>query len=387
MRQAKIRTVQALLFATLFSFCHCVSAQTFTVVYDFEKDQDGEFPSGLAVDPAGNLYGTAEFGGRETSDCPGGCGLIFKIDSSGNKTTVYKLPGGDLKHPIGGIGLDHAGNLYGTTYGSDCCDYGAVFKVDLNSSRLLTSHFHGYDGQYPTTALVQDAGGKNLYGVTTDSTNSLGVVFMVDSYGMKAVLSMFMPSGDLRFPTGSVALDSGGNIYGTTLYGGYSDYGTVFKLDSGGVTTVLYRFPGVLGGANPWGPLLWDNKGNFYGITQNGGTVFGGGGGTIFKLKPDGQVTYLHRFNGLDNAGSRPNNVLIDSDGNLYGTTVWGGAHGFGTIFELKRDGTFLVLYNFREHDGQTPTSLVIDRFGSLYGTIGTGGKWGAGRVFKLTLP
>jgi uncharacterized repeat protein (TIGR03803 family) len=197
-------------------------------------------------------------------------------------------------------------------------------------------------------------------------------------------------------PQAGLIMDAQGTLYGTTVYGGAGcggqGCGTAFKV-AGDKETVLHRFKGAPDGANPSGSLLLDSKGNLYGVTSQGGR----GGGTLFKIDPNGTETVLYSFGSNGNKdGAVPKGKLItDSAGNFYGTTFEGGTHGSGTVFEVHPSGTEIVLYNFcskgSSHctDGEEPNGgLVRDVNGSLYGTtvvdLGRNGK-GGGAVFKLT--
>jgi uncharacterized repeat protein (TIGR03803 family) len=128
--------------------------------------------------------------------------------------------------------------------------------------------------------------------------------------------------------------DSKGNLYGTNAWGGRpSDAGTVFMLDAAGQETILYNFSGPEYG-NPDARLVRDSKGNLYGTTSQGGAY---GVGTVFEVAPNGQETTLYTFTGWGGGidGIYPNDLLLDSHGNLYGTTIAGGANGNGMVFKL----------------------------------------------------
>jgi uncharacterized repeat protein (TIGR03803 family) len=138
-----------------------------TVLYSFTDGADGGSPQGdaLALDAAGNLYGTTLFGG--SSNCGSGCGVVFKVDETGLETVLYSFQGGtDAYWPSGGVIRDTAGNLYGTTRWGGPSMYGAVFKVDTSGNETVLHGFSGPpDGRYPVAGLIEDAAG-NLYGAT-----------------------------------------------------------------------------------------------------------------------------------------------------------------------------------------------------------------------------
>ena len=183
-------------------------------------------------------------------------------------------------------------------------------------------------------------------------------------------------------------LDTNGNLYGTTNYGGAYGFGTVFKLTPSGTETILHNFD-VNGtdGAYPVASLVL-YKGNLYGTTVEGGTD--NIDGTVFKLTPTKKgwtETILHSFGAIGD-GSQPYCALsLDTTGNLYGTTNVGGAYSYGTVFELTPSGTEKILWSFGNgRDGANPVAGVIrDTKGNLYGTTEYGGAYGYGTVFKLT--
>ena len=332
------------------------AASTYTVLYSFTgSPTDGANPeAGVIRDTAGNLYGTTYYGGA-SSNCKQGCGTVFKVTASGTETVLHNFTGyqtGDGASPYGGLILDKAGNLYGTTYyggaSSNCGDVGcgAVFKLTPSGTETVLYSFAGYftDGAFPAAGLVRDKTG-NLYGTTNsggssvECANGCGVVFMLTPAGTETLLEVFGVTSAGQYPDASLIRDTAGNLYGTTAGGGSSNCpsgcGTVFKLPrGGGITEVLYSLAGGSFGFMPAAPLLRDAIGNVYGTTEQGGAS--GSFGTVFKLTPSGAETVLHSFAGAPTDGANPLSGLIeDSAGNFYGTTYSGGASGFGTVYKL----------------------------------------------------
>lgn len=192
-----------------------------------------------------------------------------------------------------------------------------------------------------------------------------------------SVLYNFSGGSDGGQPFAGLVIDTNGNLYGTTTIGGTLGLGAVVKVTGGGQESVLYNFAGGNDGADPEAILLMDTKGNLYGTTYNGGGSANctSGCGTIFEVDPAGNETVLYRFNGSDGANPEAG-LIMDRLGNLYGTTFNGGADGFGTVFELNKDGNESVLYSFTgAADGANPVAgLTFDREGRLYGTTSLGG-------------
>jgi uncharacterized repeat protein (TIGR03803 family) len=196
--------------------------------------------------------------------------------------------------------------------------------------------------------------------------------------------------GSLPIWSGKLISDNAGNLYGTTFEEGVNGGGTVFKLStSGGVwkNTVLYSFPvSPVDGRHPNSGLILDSAGNLYGTTQGGGSLQVG---TVYELSPNARggwtETLLYSFKG-NGDGAYPTAVVLDKSGNLYGTTSAGGQYELGTVFELTPSGgswNETTIYSFV--NAQAPNAVVLDSAGNLYGTTTYGGTNGFGTVFELS--
>ena len=200
----------------------------------------------------------------------------------------------------------------------------------------------------------------NLYGTTQDGgADHFGTVFKITPSGAETVFHSFPANSmDGAVPEAGLVMDSSGNLYGTTSSGGAHSVGTVFEVTSAGPETVLYSFTGGLDGGIPYGGLVLDSEGNLYGTTRSGGAYHGG---TVFELTPTGAETVWHSF-GHGTDGKFPYAGLVrDSNGNLYGTTMDGGTSGLGTVFQISASGTETVLYSLRVRPVRTalmPTLL-----------------------------
>jgi uncharacterized repeat protein (TIGR03803 family) len=391
MRKPK-RQVRGRLFAPLCLACllpAAAFAQTYseTVLHSFGTPPVGAHPdAGLTPNPDGSFDGTAVTGGKF------GAGVIFNIDASGHQTVLYSFTGGaDGAFPYAGVIHDPAGNLYGTTAEGGASNMGVVFKLDPAGNQTVIHSFTGKaDGADPDAGVIRDTEG-NLYGVAeSGGAKGYGVVFKIDTSGAETVLHNFTGGADGAFPTGGLARDAAGNLYGTASEGGiaelYSGVGTVFKLTPSGHLTVLHKFSGSPDGASPQGALILDSSGNIYGTTSGGGVTTNGGQGTVFMVTPSGNETVLYAFTG-GNDGAEPECGLIrDSEGNLYGTTAGGGPQSAGTVFEVTSPGHETLLFSFTFGDaGQYPEgSLVRDSAGNLVGTASYGGPGNVGVIFEL---
>jgi uncharacterized repeat protein (TIGR03803 family) len=283
---------------------------------------------------------------------------------------------------------------------------GTIPSVEAQTFTVLHS-FAGYptDGAGPGAELLMDASGT-LFGTTTFGGNvnltycddagytGCGTVFELDTNGVETVLHNFTgPDG--ANPNATLVMDSQGNLYGTTTYGGGAGCsgngivgcGVVFEL-IGGKETVLHRFAGGADGAFPPAGVIMDGSEALYGTTNAGGAV---GGGVAFKLIGK-KETVLHSFTGGKDGNYLTSGLLIDPMGNLYGTDVFGGdincdyPNGCGVVFKLTGK-QLTVLHSFKgPPDGASPeASLIMDPGGNLYGTTRDGGEsYNAGTVFEL---
>jgi uncharacterized repeat protein (TIGR03803 family) len=248
----------------------------------------------------------------------------------------------------------------------------------------LLYSFHYATGEYPLAAMIVDSDG-NLYGTTQNGGDrDLGTVFEISNAGQEIVLHSFKAAPDGRFPIASLVRDSAGNLYGTTSQGGAYGFGTVFEVDAAGKESVLYSFTGKGDdGRYPAAGLLLDEDGNLYGTTEEGGDA---NFGTVFKLAAGGSETVIHSFKGFPKDGEYPVAGLIRDDaGNLYGTTELGGFFNNGTIFKIHPTGAENLVFSFRGNrgGGYPFAGVVRDDEGNFYGTAAYGG-FGIGTVCKV---
>jgi uncharacterized repeat protein (TIGR03803 family) len=310
---------------------------TETVMYSFTGGADGSVPmAGLILDPEGNLYGTTQNGGASGTGGASGAGVVFELNAMGTETVLYNFTGGaDGGNPEAGLLRDREGNLYGTTERGGASSAGIVFKVDATGQQTVLYAFTGgTDGGYPLAGLVGDSEG-NLYGTTSGGGAGAGVVFELDSNGAETVLYRFTGGADGGSPFAGLVRDSAGNLYGTTSAYGQSTgfgYGVVFKLDTAGTETVLHAFTGGDDGALPYAGVIRDSAGNLYGTTYQGGKT---NCGVVFKVDSAGTESVLHMFTGKAGGRNPAAGLLLNSKGDLYGTTVYGGTADNGVVFRL----------------------------------------------------
>ena len=299
----------------------------------------------------------------------------------------YHFQGGtDGSYPVTGVTLDQEDNIYGTTsqgcgtlfrtrlsYGGSKLETLYTFQGGNDGCNLASSMVFGPDGVlYGTTAQGGVAGGGTVYGLAPQPTvckNALCPWVETVKYSFQGGADGYTPGG------GQVAFDPAGNLYDSVLSGGAYGNGAIYKLTRSGVgwaKTSVYDFQGGTDGSNPNGGVILDAQGNLYGTTINGGAY---GYGTVFELVPVGggwTETILHNFTSVD--GTYPAaGLAMDSSGNLYGATPSGGTLGGGTVFMLAPSGgswTFTVAYDFDPNiDGAGPSSTLGMGNGWLFGT------------------
>jgi uncharacterized repeat protein (TIGR03803 family) len=258
--------------------------------------------------------------------------------------------------------------------------------------------FGGSDGDHPAAALVQSSDG-NFYGTTLQGgASDRGTMFRISPSGTLTNLHSFGAS-EVTLPVAGLVRGGDGSFYGTTPSGGNrklnfgNGYGAVFRINPRGGLTILHSFSGSEG-TRPLGGLAQGTDGNFYGTTSQGGasTNCYDGCGTVFRISPSGDMTNLYSFSGRDGADPYAG-LVLGSDGQFYGTTAAGGAStnclsGCGSVFRISASGAFTNLYSFSGGDGAQPyAGLVRGSDGNFYGTTLQGGTSGQGTVFKLAVP
>jgi len=287
----------------------------------------------VLLDDSGNIYGTTQYGGG-SRNCPffNGCGTVFKINAAGKETVLYSFTGrSDGCYPNQGVIKDTAGNLYGTTYGCSS-SRGTIFKINSAGDFTVLHTFAGSpaDGSGPAFGQLTMDNSGSLYGVTTaGGASNAGVVYKVSETGDLRVLHSFAGGSDGCEPLGSL-LWASGTLYGTASGCGASNGGTIWEINGEGKETVLHQFDGgTSDGCGPDGGVVLDSKGNLYGTTTSCGA---NDQGALYQLSASGRITLLHSFG--KPAGLYPHGeVLLTTEGALFGTTLYGGpgpCEGFG---------------------------------------------------------
>jgi uncharacterized repeat protein (TIGR03803 family) len=302
-------------------------------------------------------------------------------------STLAQFGVAELGHPRGKLAVDAEGNLYGATGDGGASGYGTLFEIAHGSGAATTlASFDGTNGSTPTTGVTMDSHG-NLFGTTeAGGASGSGTVFELvqGSHFITALASFtgpfapFAAAGAARPTT-----DAAGNLFGTTSAGGPDHDGTIFEVaHNSGTITTLASFNGT-NGAYPTSGVVVDNDGNLFGTTGDGGSY---GNGTVFELAHGSStISALASFNSSTN-GYDPEGVILDGGGNLYGATYTGGANDCGNIFEVARNSSAItVLASFNITNGANPLDLVRDGDGNLYGVTEWGGANNRGTLFELS--
>jgi uncharacterized repeat protein (TIGR03803 family) len=398
----------AVLMLVLLMTANPVGAQTsqFKVLHNFTRGSDGAYPSALAVDNSGNLFGTTTQGGDISACSTSGCGNVFELSQLnghwGERVLMDFITQEGLPQPVGPMVVDAKGNVYGTTVqgGDPSCNCGEVFQLTKGGGVWTFNVLHTFlggptDGQNPVSGLVQDSAG-NIYGATGQGgMYGPGSIFELSPAAgggwTFSIIHSFGLAGDGGDPYGPISIDASGNLYGTTTGGGFFGYGMAFKfaLSNGTWTeSTLYNFTLDFGMFPQQDGVVLGPDGNLYGAT-----IFGGefSLGTIYQLSPATGLwnrTVLHTFSGND--GAYPyGGLTVDTTGALYGTASFGGLHGYGTLYKLVKgvrgQWNEATLHNFAGTDGAQPASgVVLDRSGNLYGVATNGGTNSVGTAFEL---
>ena len=425
--------LKILMFAAALTLATQLSAQTFSVLYDFTNSIGGSYYAKNSLILSGNtLYGTTSDGGIA------GYGTVFKVNSDGTDFTnlhsftalngsSYPYTNCDGALPDNGLVL--SGNiLYGTTASGGTNGNGTIFLVNTDGSNFSLIHTFSPYTSYPVSGANTEGqspagltlSGDKLYGTMRfGGTNGEGTVFSVNTDGTDfTILHTFSATSSSSSNSYAVALYTnsdgaepsagvvvlGNTIYGTTGIGGTGGtngstilgFGTIFSMGTDGDHfTVLHNFETGYVAPNFNGELILSHN-TLYGTMLNGSTNVGDpAAGVVFSINTNGDnFTILHAFNGSD--GAYPGVDLFLSGDNLYGATEGGGGSGSGTIFAVNTNGSgFTNLYSFMatvnngnnaytNSDGYGPAGGLILFGNALYGMTTGGGSSGYGTIFAL---
>jgi uncharacterized repeat protein (TIGR03803 family) len=372
-------------------------AQTFNVIYSFNQNSIGAQPNaGVTLDRNGNIYGTAYFYGLGY----GTVYKLTNRNGVWMPTVLYEFQGGDDgANPASRVVFGPDGALYGTTSmggGSGCESHGCgtVFRLAPPASACKTSlclwtetvlyrFTNGADGAVPEYGdLIFDSAGS-IYGTTSGSNVSLGSVYKLTKSGgtwTETTLYTFQGGSDGFFPLGGVVFDHAGNLYGSMETG-------IFELspsDGGWTESVIHTFDGMNEGFSSEAGVVFDSAGNLYGSADIEGP---NGDGSIFEMTLSGGSWNLNIIH--DGGNLVGTNLNFDAAGNLYGARISGRGDD-GEAFKMSLvDGswTYTLLHTFSGgNQGDSPyEGMVMDANGNLWGTTEGGGEHNYGIVYEIT--
>lgn len=359
-------------------------AQTFTVLHAF--DREGYPLSGLTMDAHGNLYGAT-------------AAIVYKLahrDSGWIFSHLYCCGSYIMARPL--IGAD--GSLYVADSEGGPQNSGRIFNlrppanfcasVDCPwDAEALHTFDGGADGGVPSTITFDSAG--DIYGTTEEGGTGVGVVYkLTPSQGSWtfSLITDFFGTG-IEYPTDGVAIDQDGNLYGTAL----TNWGKIFEVTNLGEVQTLFTFSCCQEGINPISALTLDSSGNLYGTTLAYGPD--GNAGTAYELSPSNggwTLNTLQGFGGntLNDISAGTDSLLMDAQGNLYGTNPV--ANGYGVVYKLTPSANGWIYTDLHDFtggdDGCYPwDGLAMDSSGNLYGTTYSCGQYGqdGGTLWEIT--
>lgn len=348
--------------------------QSVTLLYSFNGSNSSQGPEFVTPEQGkdGKLYGTT-------------VGSVFRISTDGAGGQIFAFDGTNGAQPFGGVTLATDGNFYGTTSFGGTDNDGVLFKISSSGEYTILHDFTGgADGLLPSAAPMLATDG-NLYGTTLYGQGVTGATIYKYSAqtGLTALYTLDEQQGSSVLT--SLMQASDGNLYGTAYAGGTNNCGAVFALSTSGILLNDFSFPCAPGPESSAGALLQAADGNFYGTTERGGKK---GDGTIFRINSKGVMSVLYSFGGPPADGQYPDGGLVlATDGNYYGSTSKGGGHGFGTLYKFSPTTGYQLLYSFTSAVGELEFgSLLQHTNGKLYGTAFEGGKQNLGSIYSLDL-
>ncbi len=344
----------------------------------------GMFPASRLVDGGdGNLYGVTTQGGT------GNKGVIFRVSTDGSVATLAHVSSfGSGSDVVGGLTLGNDGKLYGTASRGGNFFGGTLFRVSLSGMGETIHHFASSRGGYRPQTTLTKAGSGIMYGTCSDTAN-------IYQLSLDGIVSQFksLTGGGIRYPDGDLAILSDGSLMAVCAEGGASGVGGIYLLPPNGAPEFVHEFVNHenFGGERPVGGLASHPNGVLFGTTYEGGQ---NGAGTLYRMDAFGQLETLISFDhrGIDDRGAHPSaDLMVASDGTIWGTTEEGGVTGDGTVFSMTADGDLTSHVDFSDSGesfrGGSPMGRLVEdvNHGAIYGVTWRGATNSSGTVFRLT--
>ena len=344
----------------------------------------------------GNFYGTTFSGGAK------GLGTVFRVTPTGVESVLHSFGGrvlGDGANPTAALIEASDGNLYGASLIGGPNNTGTIFRISLTGEYAILHAFErtATGGSLGGISHLVEARDGNFYAATIlGGPNGSGTILRISPTGATKIVDTFGPlhSSDGGGPQGALMQAQDGYLYGTTVFGGTSDTGTVYRFDPAtGTHQVIHSFgpTGSGDGKGPYSALLEASNGVFYGTTGAGGAS---DQGSVFRILTGAnsgtRESVVYSFSGLGSGDGRvpASDLMLGRDGYLYGTTGLGGASGVGVLFRVGTGGTESIVHSFGgllQGDGAVPMSAPVQgNDGALYGTTSNGGPRNQGTVYRI---
>lgn len=349
----------------------------FINLHSFQAGSDGGFPkAGLTELSTGVFYGVTDFGGSN------GFGTIYSIDSIGTFINVHNFEySEDGSNPTASLAVMDDETLIGTSSNGGANNFGTVYTYNTGSG---IENIHNFSiprkGANPQSTQFFE---NHIYGTTYSGGEfNGGVLYSTGLDGSTEIVHEFHPMMDGQNPNGDLYIASDGTMYGTTRFGGISESGSVFTITNDGNFAAIHYFTGASGGQFPYAGVTQHSNGKLYGTTLTGGQF---GNGTIYCINQVGEFEEVVSFFNFFNGGSPESNLIETDNGKLYGVATIGGGFNQGTLFELDPvTNTLAVIHSFQSaSDGANPKgNIILHSDGSIYGTASTGAN-GGGSIWK----
>jgi uncharacterized repeat protein (TIGR03803 family) len=286
------------------------------------------------------------------------------------------------------------GWLYGTASYGGAFDQGVVFRLSLAGDYEVLDAFSAEKGYAPVGTLIETPAGQIVGVAGYGGQFGSGALYALNAHGLIKTLYSFSPVEVWWSLSGGLIMARDGNLYGVSSRGGDNRSGAIYRVDDRAAVTFVYSFPndGDPGHASaPIGPLTSGPDGALYGVSVGGGTK---NWGTVFRFSPSGEVAVLHSFKkyGSESGWWPRTPILVDDQGNVFGTTIYGGASATcdqcGSVYRLSHRGGYQLLHSFAgpPDDGKYPSAGLLHALdGSLVGVTGNGGYNDLDTVYRLS--
>jgi uncharacterized repeat protein (TIGR03803 family) len=356
-------------------------------LHNFSVTDGNQSHATVILGPDGALYGTTVLGGSA------GAGVIFKKVIGGAFSLLHTFSGGAEGHSSRGeIIPGPDGNVYGTTEGGGNANRGTVFKMTPAGVVTTLHHFKDLgDGLVPGAGLLLASDGL-FYGPSAAISGGAYYfnvqIFKVSAAGGDLSVVRVFNANTEGYGINRLIQLGDGLLYGTAENGGASGHGTIFKMTTAGVVSMLHTFAGGAGGSAPDGALVLATDGMLYGTTRSGGNF---NGGTIFRINTTGTgYQVVHHLNPATEGSDPKGGVIQATDGFFYGTTSAGTATTFGSVYKMGPSPgfAFTVLHVFQANvtDGAYPFGELVQvpSLGVFLGTTSSGGTTVSGTVYQI---